>query len=129
MTTSKVIFSSPKSDGNYTTGMSALVSALLVSAMSVAFYNATSAPTLAFVMGIMSFVMTFAIAMFRNKLYANKHSEFIQSVSEAVKKETGHTMTPKSVMTFLFSGKAADDNGAVLTVQHTKDEVTILLTK
>ena len=91
MTTSKVILSSPKSDGSYTTSMSALVSALLVSAMSVAFYNATGAPTTAFVMGIMSFVMTFAIAVFRNKLYANKHAEFIQSVSEAVKKETRHS--------------------------------------
>lgn len=130
MTTPKVILSSTElSDRQYATGNSVLVSSLLVAVFNAFIWEMTSTPLAAVIAGVLSFIMSFGIAVSRNRQWATRRADFIQSIKEAVEKETGHVMTTKGIMAFLFSGEASDDNGATLKVKHDTKSISILLTK
>lgn len=127
MTTPKVIVSSTEfSDRRYMTGNAAIASSLIVAVVTGLYWSASQTLLYSVIMGAFSFIVTFGIALFTNRRFATKRADFIQSVKDAVEKETGHVMTTRGVMAFLFSGEAMDEKGTTLKVKQTNNDISIL---
>lgn len=128
MTTTKVIASTEdQDDRRFMTGRGAVVSAAISSTFMLIFTSMIGLGQMVPVMAVLSFCITFSFALITNSRYAKSRGDFLQTVSEAVEKETGYVMTRKEIMRFLFSGKADDGKGASLSIRHTQGDMTILL--
>lgn len=130
MTTSKIITSSKdRADREFLRGPAVIASAVITSLVLIGIVNLIGFPEMTANAGGVGLLVSLANNFRAYRKYFKNRTEFIDSVRDAVKRETGYEMSPKSVMQFLFSGKADDGKGNSLRLENDHEELHVLLVR